>query len=192
MRRKSGWMGTVLFAAVFFVLMAQGLGAKSKKPKHPYDIFDHEMHNGIYEMAGVSCDFCHADPASFEDHDKINKQGCHACHKDPNGPMPSIKPCAHCHINGWYPKPDNHKAGWIAKHQSHAKQDAAYCTQCHANRMFCIDCHQRRDTIQTRMHPRNFLFHHSIEARANPRKCDTCHTIQYCNACHAGKGDSSK
>lgn len=80
-------------------------------------------------------------------------------------------------------KPDNHRAGWNAGHQTTAKSDPASCNACHKP-WFCIDCHQRRDTIEERVHRRNFKFYHSIEARMNPRKCDTCHTTTFCVDCH--------
>lgn len=80
-------------------------------------------------------------------------------------------------------KPDSHRAGWNAGHQQAAKSDPSSCESCH-KAYFCVDCHQRRDTITQRVHRRNFLFYHSLEARANPRKCDECHRINYCTDCH--------
>jgi hypothetical protein len=79
--------------------------------------------------------------------------------------------------------PDSHRAGWATGHQQVAKTDAASCNGCHKS-FFCIDCHQRRDTVTERVHKRNFKFYHSIEARTNPRKCDTCHKITFCTDCH--------
>ncbi|MBI2975217.1 MAG: hypothetical protein HYY43_06480 [Deltaproteobacteria bacterium] len=81
-------------------------------------------------------------------------------------------------------KPDSHRAGWATGHQQAAKTDAASCNGCH-KKFFCIDCHQRRDTVTERVHKRNFKFYHSIEARTNPKKCDTCHKITFCTDCHA-------
>lgn len=80
-------------------------------------------------------------------------------------------------------KPDSHRAGWDAGHQTAAKSDAASCRMCHKS-YFCIDCHQRRDSITQRVHRRNFKFYHSIEARTNPRKCDSCHRVSFCTDCH--------
>jgi hypothetical protein len=42
------------------------------------------------------------------------------------------------------------------------------------------------------MHRRNFKFFHSIEARANPRRCSACHTVNFCQECHAGRGSSKR
>ncbi|MDP2600907.1 MAG: hypothetical protein Q8P84_09295 [Deltaproteobacteria bacterium] len=164
--------------------------AAKKKLKHPFDLFTpevHEMHNSFFEGANVSCDNCHKDPDNFADRSKMNKMGCHTCHNNPDPPAPASQDCARCHADG-FPKPQSHKAGWIAKHQDYAKQNVAECSQCHRNNFFCINCHQRRDSIQQIMHRRNFLMYHSVEARANPRKCDECHTVAYCQRCHAGKG----
>ena len=49
---------------------------------------------------------------------------------------------------------------------------------------FCINCHERRDTIQTLVHERNFRFFHSVEARANPMQCGSCHREDFCINCH--------
>ena len=163
--------------------------SKAKKTPHPFDLFDHEMHTGLFEMGNISCDLCHADPDSFNDRSKINRLGCHTCHNNPNPPLPGTQECTVCHIGGKFPKPESHKTGWIGKHENYAKQNPEECAQCHRDRMFCIDCHKRRDTVQTRVHSRNFKFFHSIEARANPRKCDACHTVDYCQQCHSGRGN---
>ncbi len=81
-------------------------------------------------------------------------------------------------------KPGSHSAGWVQMHQSTAKIDSSSCKACHKP-WFCIDCHERRDSIQQRVHKRNYMFYHSVEARANPRKCDQCHKIVFCRDCHS-------
>ena len=169
------------------LLIAAPLGAKRKKPPHPFDHFDHEMHMAVFEGASVACETCHADPDSYQDHKKINRLGCHLCHNSPKPIIDVNKPCAVCHDNG-PPKPPTHKVDWIARHQLFAKQNPDECRTCHTNPIFCVNCHQRRDTIQQTIHRRNFKFFHSIEARANPHKCDACHTVNFCQDCHAGRG----
>lgn len=79
--------------------------------------------------------------------------------------------------------PDNHRSGWVEKHQHYAKGDSKNCMQCHKP-MDCIDCHTRRDDITQRVHKRNWKFYHGVEARANPRRCDSCHQQQFCTDCH--------
>lgn len=177
---------------MLILLLAGPVLAKGKKVKHPFDLFDHEMHTGLFEAAGIACEVCHADPESFEKKEKINRLGCHTCHNNPNPPLPAEQDCTRCHQIGKSPPPSSHKAGWLSKHEYYAKQNIQGCFQCHTNSMFCIDCHKRRDTVTQRMHRRNFRFFHSIEARANPRKCDACHTVTYCQTCHAGMGDSKR
>ena len=161
----------------------------AKKKFHPFDIYDHDMHMGFFEAASIACEMCHADPESYGDRTKINRLGCHTCHNSPNPPLPGTNECKVCHPGG-IPKPQNHKSDWIARHQVFAKQNLSVCQQCHTNTMFCMNCHAKRDTIQQTVHRRNFKFFHSIEARANPRKCDACHTVDFCQTCHAGKGTS--
>lgn len=93
---------------------------------------------------------------------------------------------------GGIPKPDSHQVNWLSRHQAAAKENLTECQACHTNQMFCADCHQRRDTVQERVHKRNFRVFHSIQARANPRRCDACHTVSYCQECHAGRGTSKR
>lgn len=180
-----------LFLASFILLLLfpSLLIAKGKKKKHPYDVYNHEMHMGIFEAVPVACETCHADPESYGDRKKVNRMGCHLCHNSPTPILPATNQCTVCHSGG-FPKPESHKVDWLAKHQSFAKQNPEMCTQCHSNQMFCIDCHKRRDTVSERAHRRNFKFFHSIEARANPHKCDACHTVNTCQECHSGKGTS--
>ncbi|MBI2981228.1 MAG: hypothetical protein HYY44_02830 [Deltaproteobacteria bacterium] len=161
------------------------------KKKHPFDLYDHEMHIAIFESVPVACETCHADPDSYGDRNKVNKQGCHLCHNSPEPILDVKKPCVTCHLDG-PPKPKSHRLDWKGRHQLFAKQNPKECETCHTNKRFCIDCHSRRDTVQERMHRRNFRFFHSIEARANPRKCDACHTITYCQECHSGRGGSKR
>lgn len=173
------------------LLLPVSLTAKKGASKHPFDFFNHEMHTTMFEGV-VTCDLCHADPESYGDRSKVYRLGCHKCHKDPNGPIPVPKPCDTCHQDGWYPKPQSHKTDWLAKHQNYAKANPAECSQCHANKQFCLDCHMKRETVVKKMHRRNFKYFHSIEARANPRKCDSCHTVSYCQNCHAGNANSGR
>ncbi len=177
--------------AGLLLMACPSLLAKAKKKSHPYDVYVHDMHTPRYEAINFSCENCHKDPASYGDKTKVNPMGCHMCHNSPNPPLPGPGDCTMCHADG-FPKPESHKTDWTAKHQVYAKQDPAYCTQCHANQNFCIACHGRRDTVQEKMHRRNFKLYHSIEARANPRKCDACHTVNFCQECHAGRETSKR
>lgn len=175
-----------------FVLLfsASLLEAKRKKP-HPFDHYDHEMHLGLFEVASVACETCHADPDSFTDRKKVNRLGCHLCHNSPDPILPAENRCTVCHDNG-PPKPPSHKVDWKARHQIYAKQNPEECRQCHTDAIFCLNCHKKRQTVEETMHRRNFKFFHSIEARANPRKCDACHTVNYCQECHSGRGSSKR
>lgn len=179
----------VTLGAVILMIGVFPLQAKRKKKSHPFDLFDHEMHNSFFEAVPVACETCHSDSESFVDHEKINKLGCHLCHNSPNPILPATNQCTICHTEG-PPKPQSHKTDWFSKHQVYAKKNPAECQQCHTDQIFCINCHERRDTVQPKMHRRNFRFFHSIEARANPHRCDACHTVDTCQQCHAGRGNS--
>ncbi|MBI4238422.1 MAG: hypothetical protein HY696_08400 [Deltaproteobacteria bacterium] len=168
---------------------------KTEKPKAelpvPFSLYDHEMHNGLFEAGGVGCETCHVDERSYGDLRYLNRIGCHTCHNNPDATMPGPNTCTLCHGEGGA-QPRNHRVAWLAQHQVFAKANGAECAQCHANVMFCVNCHQRRDTVQETAHRRNFRFFHSIEARANPRRCEACHTVTMCQACHAGRETSAK
>ncbi|MBI1909473.1 MAG: hypothetical protein HYS22_04830 [Deltaproteobacteria bacterium] len=184
----------LFFLLIFFLSFS--LSAEARKKKfHPFDLFDHEMHTPMFEGV-IPCETCHADPDSYTDRRKINRLGCHTCHNNPNPPLPGNNDCNVCHKTGSggtpFPKPASHKMDWLNKHKTLAQQNPAECTQCHANAIFCINCHKRRDTIQQRMHRRNFKFFHSIEARANPHRCDACHLVNFCQDCHSGRGNSNR
>lgn len=179
-------MKTVANKILFFVLLLAG--PVEAAPQHPFDLYDHEMHFAFFEAAKVPCEMCHTTPESYTDRTKIYPLGCHNCHNSSKPLMEgATQECKACHLSG-IPKPSSHRAGWIEKHQTYAKMNPSSCNQCHTNKMFCIDCHGRRDSVQQRMHNRNFRFFHSIEARANPHKCDACHTVTYCQECHSGRG----
>lgn len=186
MRRKVKQIGLLVFFLLPFLAVA-----KPPKVQHPFDSYDHEMHNAFFEGAEVACETCHADPESYSDRSKVNPMGCHLCHNSPKPILPAPNECALCHPSG-PPKPKSHRADWLSKHQIYAKQNPEDCQQCHNNAMFCIDCHRRRDTVQQKMHRRNFRLFHSIEARANPRKCDACHSVNYCQTCHSARGNSKR
>lgn len=175
--------------AVVVLMFVVAIPATAKKNKHPFDIYDHDMHTPLFEAVSLACETCHADPESYGDRTKVNRLGCHTCHNNSKPPIEASQDCQRCHEGG-PPKPPSHKVDWLARHQVDAKGAVASCQQCHTNAMFCVNCHERRDTIQQVVHRRNFRFFHSIEARANPRKCDACHTVTYCQQCHAGRGTS--
>lgn len=189
MNRKSVFS---ILCVILICLVLGRLPAWGKKKMSPFDLYDHKMHNALFESVKLNCEeVCHSDPASYGDRKKVNPLGCHRCHNSPNPIMQGPNDCTMCHPDG-PPKPQSHKLNWMTKHQTVAKTDPKGCSDCHKNAMFCIDCHKRRDTVEQRVHKRNFKFFHSVVARANPRKCDACHTVTYCQNCHAGRGDSSK
>jgi hypothetical protein len=174
-------------------------GMTKGKKTHPYDVFTaeiHEMHSEGFFEGVIKCEVCHVTDDSYErGARKVNRLGCHLCHNPPAGQAPLLEgpnTCTLCHIGGQFPKPKSHLTDWVTKHQSYAKSAPQSCSQCHANKSFCLDCHKKRDTVKKKSHRRNFKFYHSIEARANPRRCDTCHTPNYCQTCHAGRGSSKR
>ena len=165
--------------------LVPGILFAKKKRFDPFDLYDHEMHNTFYEMAGTACESCHINDNAYT-RKTVNRFGCHQCHNNSNPPVPAEQDCARCHREGGI-KPKSHNADWLNQHKFRAKSAPKECATCHTNTMFCVDCHQRRDTIQSRRHPKNFKQFHSIQARANPRQCDSCHQVQFCTQCHRGR-----
>lgn len=185
-------MKVKLFLILFFatLLISNALspnswGGGKRKEIHPFDVYDHEMHNGLFEAFNFRCTTCHPNDDPYT-RDTVRREGCHICHKNPKTETGAPQDCKLCHINGKFPKPDSHKASWLQKHQYYAKQNVEACYECHQNKMFCIDCHARRDTVQERVHSKGFRYFHSVQARANPKKCDSCHVVNFCTRCHSG------
>lgn len=158
--------------------------------------FDHWLHEKPLHSAGVSCIDCHQFAVKIESgNEELAKAlsahalvpgsaACHSCHTQPDTQMAAApQACTACHDNLLPLLPDNHKAGWSKAHATVARTDPGSCENCHRQNE-CIDCHARRDTIETRVHERNFRFFHSVQARANPMQCSSCHRVDYCINCH--------
>ena len=158
--------------------------------------FDHGKHAGALAKSQVSCLDCHrfdvlldsADEAAARDLSARalypGSAACHFCHGPSESRMRDApQACTYCHGNLLPLMPENHKVAWLKVHASVSQANPVECENCHRN-SFCIDCHERRDTIQTRVHERNFRFFHSLQARANPVQCGSCHRADYCINCH--------
>ena len=116
-----------------------------------------------------------------------SKVTCHYCHNNPEeNPVPSAPTdCRICHYNLKEIMPKDHTTGdWMRIHKSVYSVNSKKCYECHRER-FCVDCHQRRDPISFRFHPRNYEYIHSFEAVSNPARCGRCHAQGFCFNCHS-------
>ncbi len=66
-----------------------------------------------------------------------------------------------------------------------------YCSTCHNEQVFCIDCHG----IQM-PHPVGFERDHAEDGRSRPEVCETCHAsapgTDFCNDCHHQGSDPTR
>lgn len=171
----------ILVTIAFFSSVALETAEEEKKePQHPYDLYDHDMHNQIFQGASVSCEICHADPESYEKRGKISPDGCHKCHKDPNPIIQATNRCDLCHLEG-IPRPRDHTVDWIEKHYPPAKQNPDSCMECHYKKMSCFDCHESKKTVKEKRkdpHPYNFFDHamHLMIFESSSVSCKVCHS----------------
>jgi hypothetical protein len=164
--------------------------------------FDHARHGATLAAAGIVCTECHRVDLVIEASDEdmareLSMRGfypgsaaCHYCH-GPDETKIAAAPgaCRTCHDNVLPLRPPDHDLAWSKVHAALARAEPAKCEGCHSQKE-CIDCHARRDTVQTIVHERNFLFFHAIQARANPMQCGSCHREDFCIRCHEqGKVD---
>ncbi len=124
---------------------------------------------------------------SCHEHQEQYEQGrCDVCHQDlaryPLEPVSDFR----------------HSPGWLRDHRDHARAAAASCASCH-EQTFCADCHAKTQPLPPEIempervdrefiHQGDFLSRHSLEARANPALCLTCHGKSGCESCHESQG----
>ncbi len=180
----------VVLASCLLVVLAVGAEAGS------IPAFDHDLHKAANEKAGLSCVACHtlgpggSGPTGMAATMIVEREAlCHGCHvKGATLPVDGAKlvkgprSCEACHAST--PVPASHGAGWKAGHGPDARMDAGGCRDCHKQRE-CVDCHERKDGAQFRVHDRGWEYLHGIAARTDPASCDGCHLQADCVSCHA-------
>lgn len=166
--------------------------------------FSHPDHLGLGDIRG-QCVGCHAgvtddgrDPKSvFPGHDN-----CRSCHEDSF----EQAACTHCHapadLRRLVPQTlVRHDEAFLRDHATHASTSEKLCRQCHTEEQ-CARCHdqfqplsaERRQTfdlITERIHRADFVARHHVDARMDPVSCMRCHTVSYCEGCHAERGVSA-
>jgi hypothetical protein len=141
------------------------------------DLFSHEAHVGSME-----CAECHGGaPEYVSAPAKADCRGCHAT-------VANYEDCSLCHSAGRHHVPESHEQNWETWHGIVAGSDTdEACMLCHVQDN-CQTCHGG-DNVRPRVHPVNFEFNHSIEAKTARIDCEVCHNEPaYCAECHAGYG----
>lgn len=112
---------------------------------------------------------------------------CHVGKLAPKHALPflsqvlSSTECMMCHGNNVFPWPAQHyTAEWSTIHGKHAS-DRTVCASCHNLAVFCKECH----TTKPSTHDSNWRAVHKNLYKAEPQRCATCHTAEWCNTkCH--------
>ncbi len=155
-------------------------------PKHPTGYprrsvianFSHEVH----AEKGIGCDRCHKGVetavTSAERHMPLMAD-CQSCHPFSEG----AEYCRLCHASGERLLPEDHRLDLRHGHAAAARVEALSCRRCHSESK-CLSCH-RRDNLDRRVHPLNYLRTHGRESLAKRDDCLSCHDDQRdCVACH--------
>ena len=188
-------------AVILALLLVLGLfaGCQWYGYRPPSATFAHKIHTKPLDQKGFECQDCHRF-SKIEERDFRKavaasertlfpgKAICHYCHVETETRIGGASgSCAMCHLDMYAIRPETHLLKeWKKFHALEAKNDRNSCNTCHRE-WFCADCHTRRDSIQTLMHPRTYRFFHSVEAQIDPASCGACHPFRFCIDCHSGK-----
>lgn len=158
--------------------------------------FDHAHH---LPRAQGNCMRCHVGVGEGDDRLRPAMATCFKCHDGEQ----DIRRCDSCHENleAGTDLPATHLAhdgDWLRDHGARAASSADLCQTCHTERS-CAKCHgvtvpalpatQRfADPFAASVHRAGFASRHSLEAKADPGACQTCHQPDRCGSCHVEKG----
>jgi hypothetical protein len=167
-------------------------------------IFAHADHVTDAGGAAIACDTCHADIPRSRSAEEVSvpaMQRCATCHENSQKTPDRVRiaRCDVCHqtIEAGSPPgnhlvgkqlPEDHTVEFRTNHGEQAKSKEANCRFCHdgltdSTRDSCFQCHQI-------MRPRDHNLgwredSHGREAAAERDRCATCHSADYCTACHS-------
>jgi len=162
-------------------------------------IFDHRRH--LDGVANGNCMRCHTGVADGDDHMRPAMTTCFRCHD--GDAARDARRCDACHrgLADQAMLPATHLAhdgDWMREHGTRAASSSDLCESCH-KAAFCAGCHGRTvpalpaarrfaDPFAASVHRAGFVARHSLEARAEPGVCATCHAPERCVSCHAARG----
>ena len=165
--------------------------------------FPHDLHLARSEIGG-DCARCHRqlpEPALAGQVAELPMALCTECHNHSDDYDQGR--CSKCHqdLTRYSLKPVtdySHRGDWLKTHSLEARTSVVTCAQCH-EQTFCADCHGQ--TVAARVevkfpervdrlfvHRNDYLSRHRMEAGADQARCQRCHGITFCQACHATQG----
>jgi hypothetical protein len=176
-------------------------------PLRPYGEIhiDHDKHLAMPSIRG-QCVPCHAGVIDVRKPPIPPMSQCFTCHEHEQEWERGA--CTPCHEQKDLVRTLpvtflKHDAGFMRKHGAIVaqKQEAVLCQSCHTQSQ-CQTCHdlsqgmsvekRRPERVETQqVHRGDFMVRHAIEARSEPARCQSCHTPQTCDACHAARGVSA-
>jgi len=158
-------------------------------------------HNKHVVAARGGCVTCHRGVAEGDGPLRPTMATCWGCHDGEQ----DARDCKTCHVDlpeeGTLPASHLvHDGDWLREHGTRAGAASDLCSSCHTQRS-CAACHGKNvaalpstlrfdDPTRASVHRAGFASRHSIEARAEPGACTTCHAPSSCQSCHASRGIS--
>lgn len=159
-------------------------------------LFDHSRH---LPRAQGNCMRCHVGVGEGDDRLRPVMASCFKCHDAEQ----DARQCDSCHKNleGGTDMPASHLAhdgDWIRDHGARAASSGDMCSTCHSEKS-CAACHgvtvpalpartSFSNPFTASVHRAGFAARHSLEAKADPGACQTCHRPDRCASCHVEKG----
>jgi hypothetical protein len=178
----------------------------STPPRRTGEItIDHDKHLAMPEIRG-QCVPCHAGVVDPKRSPLPPMSQCFGCHE--HAEQWARGECTPCH------EPEGlrrtlpvtflkHDAAFLRRHGDvmAQSQQALLCQSCHTQAQ-CQQCHdvtqdltveaRRPERIESgQVHRGNFVVRHAIEARSQPSRCISCHTVETCDSCHVARGVSA-
>jgi hypothetical protein len=157
--------------------------------------FDHARH---LPKAKGNCMRCHVGVAEGDDRLRPTMATCFKCHDVEQ----DVRRCDGCHRNleAGAELPASHLAhdgDWLRDHGARAASSADLCSTCHSDAS-CASCHGKTvaalpatlrfaNPLAPSVHRAGFAARHSLEAKADPGACQTCHSPDRCASCHVEK-----
>ena len=166
---------------------------------------DHDKHLAMPEIRG-QCVPCHAGVVDAKRPPLPPMSQCFSCHEHEE--QWAQAQCTPCHepeaLRRTMPTTFlKHDTGFLRHHGTcmAERQQAQLCQSCHTQAQ-CQACHdvtqdltvekRRPEKIESgQVHRGDFMVRHAIEARSQPARCLSCHTVQTCDSCHAARGVSA-
>lgn len=166
---------------------------------------DHDKHLAMPEIRG-QCVPCHAGVVDPKRSPLPPMSQCFGCHE--HSEQWARGQCTPCHepeaLRRTLPVTFlKHDTAFLRRHGDVMAQSsqALLCQSCHTQAQ-CQQCHdvtqdltveaRRPERIESaQVHRGDFMVRHAIEARSQPSRCISCHTVETCDSCHVARGVSA-